>query len=68
MLNNEPSLDQLDDYNGNESPEKRRTIRNVIIGILVIGAIYGVFRYNYYTVNDYVGTPEKPGINTTKDY
>ncbi|MBD3841808.1 MAG: hypothetical protein IE909_07980 [Campylobacterales bacterium] len=68
MLKNEPTLEQIDDYNGNESKEKRNTVRLVVIGIILIGAIYSYMKYNYTVVEDYVGTPEKPGINTAKDY
>lgn len=67
-LHNEPSLDQLDDYEGKESPEKRRLIYLVILGILIVGAIYTAFKYNFSQVDDYVGTEQKPGINTTKGY
>ncbi|RXJ81930.1 hypothetical protein [Arcobacter sp. F2176] len=65
-MNNEPSLNKIDDYNGKESKSKRNTIRLVIIALLVFGCIYSFFRYENNQVNDYVGTPEKPGINTTK--
>ena len=40
-MENEPSLDQIDDYNNNESPEKRKTIKLVILFIL--GANLGSF-------------------------
>ena len=65
-LEGEPSLEQIDDYNNNETPEKRRTVRLVIIGILVVGAIYALIKYNFSTPDDYIGTPENPGINTAK--
>ncbi len=64
----EPTLRDMDDYNGNESPEKRNVINKVIIGLLIFGAVYGFIKYNFNSVNDYVGTPEKPGINTAKSY
>ncbi|HIE15894.1 MAG TPA: hypothetical protein EYP69_03105, partial [Bacteroidales bacterium] len=32
---------QIDDYDNNETPEKRRTVRLVIIGILIIGVMFG---------------------------
>ncbi len=64
----EPTLNDMDDYNGNESPQKKRTINTIIIGLLVLGAIYGFIKFNYNSVNDYVGTTEKPGINTAKSY
>ena len=64
----EPTLNDMDDYNGNESPEKRSTINKIVIGLLILGAIYSVMKYNYSNVDDYVGTPEKPGLNTAKNY
>ncbi len=64
--NDEPSLDKIDDFNGKESKDKRNTVRLVIIGLLIFGAIYSFFKYNNNQVDDYVGTPEKPGINVTK--
>jgi hypothetical protein len=63
-LEGEPSLDQIDDYNGTETPEKKRLVRNIIIGLLVISAIYGFIKFSFSTPNDYIGTPENPGINT----
>ncbi|HIO95669.1 MAG TPA: hypothetical protein EYG67_02500 [Campylobacterales bacterium] len=65
-MQGEPSLEQIDDYNNNESPEKRRTVRLLIVGILVVGAIYAMVKYSYSTPSDYIGTPENPGINTSK--
>lgn len=41
----EPTLDQIEDYDGKESPEKRRTVNLVIIGLLVVGFIYGAIKY-----------------------
>ena len=65
-LEGEPSLDQIDDYNNSESPEKRRTVRLIIIGILVVGAIYTLVKYNFSTPSDYIGTEDNPGITTSK--
>ena len=65
-MNDEPSLDKIDDFNGKESKDKRNTVRLVIIGLLIFGAVYSFFKYNNSQVNDYVGTPEKPGIDITK--
>lgn len=67
-MKNEPTLEQIDDYNDNESPEKRRTVRLVVLFIIVIGIIYAAVKYNYSNVDEYVGTEVKPGINTTKTY
>jgi len=63
----EPSLSQIDDYNGTETPEKKRLVRNIIIGLLVLSAIYGVIKFNYSMPSDYIGTAEHPGINTAKN-
>lgn len=65
--NDEPSLEKIDDFNGKESKEKRNTVRLVIIGLIIFGALYSVIKYNFNQVDDYVGTPEKPGINTSKN-
>ncbi len=66
-MNKEPSLNKIDDYNGKESKSKRNTIRLIIVGLLVLGAIYSYFKYENNQVNDYVGTSSSPGINTSKN-
>ena len=35
----EPSLEKIDDYNGNETKQKRNTVRLIVILILVFGAV-----------------------------
>jgi hypothetical protein len=66
MENNEPSMDKIDDYNDNESKEKRDTVKRVVILCLVVGAILVGLKFLYNTPSDYVGTPENPGINTAR--
>ncbi len=66
MLQNEPSMSQIDDYNGNESKEKRSIINKVIIVCLVVGALLVALKLAYNTPSDYVGTLENPGINTAR--
>jgi len=66
-MNNEPQLEDIDDYNNNESPEKRKIIKLVIIVCLILGALFATIKYKYNVVDDYVGTPASPGINTTKN-
>ncbi len=65
-LEDEPRLEDIEDFDGKESKEKSNTIRLVIVLILIVGAIYTYFKSTNDTVDDYVGTPEKPGITTTK--
>ncbi|MGP2658080.1 hypothetical protein ACOJTA_13670 [Malaciobacter sp. WC5094] len=64
-FNDELSMDKIDDYNGNESEEKRNTVRNVIIILLIVGAVFAYFKSTSIP-DDYVGTSENPGINTSK--
>lgn len=66
LNNGEPSLHNIDDYDGKESKEKRNTVRLVIILCLVVAAFVVYFKSTS-VPTDYVGTPEKPGINTTKN-
>lgn len=35
----EPTLEKIDDYNGNESKQKRNTVRLIVILLLVFGAV-----------------------------
>ncbi|MEA3498096.1 MAG: hypothetical protein U9R16_03450 [Campylobacterota bacterium] len=67
-MQNEPSMDQIEDYNGNESKEKRNIVRLVILFCIVVGIGYAIAKYNYTNDEEYVGTPEKPGLNTTRNY
>lgn len=64
-MNNEPSLEKIDDYNGKESKEKRNTVYLVIIFCIAVGILFSYLRSSS-VQTDYVGTEEKPGINTTK--
>lgn len=66
LQHDEPNLEDIDDFNDNESPEKRNTVRLVILLILLVGGIYTYFKYDNNTYTDYVGTQDKPGITTTK--
>ena len=65
-MQGEPSLEQIDDFNNNESPEKRRTVRLIIIGLIVLGVAYAFVRNSYSTPDNYVGTPQNPGIDISK--
>lgn len=63
-MNNEPTLDQIDDYNGNESPKKRNTIRLVVLLLIILGVFYSISNSNRSDVvkSEYIGTTENPGI------
>ena len=62
-MKNEPTLDQIEDYNGQESPKKRKTVRLVVLFCIVVGIAYSIMKYNYSNESDYIGTKENPGIN-----
>lgn len=64
-FNNKPSLDKIDDYNGTESKEKKNIVKLVVVFCLVVGAVFSYLKYTS-SVDDYIGTEENPGINTTK--
>lgn len=62
----EPSLEDIDDFKGTETAEKRNTVRLVVLFILIVGAVFTYFKYENTDVKDYVGTIQNPGIDTTK--
>jgi len=61
----EPSLEKIEDYDGKESPQKRNTVRAVVIFCLAMGALFAYLKYTSIP-DDYIGTKEHPGINTSK--
>jgi len=46
MHDTEPTLETIEDYDGKESREKRKTIWIVILSGLLIGAIYSIISAN----------------------
>jgi len=40
----EPTLHNIEDYNGNESPQKRRIVYIVVAGLLAIGLGYTLIK------------------------
>jgi len=50
-VQNEPTLERIEDYDNQESKEKRLTVWIVILSGLLIGAIYGVVNVST-SVND----------------
>jgi len=67
-MQNEPSMDQIEDYNGKEPKEKRNTVNMVILFLIVVGIGYGIAKYNSTSIDEYIGTTDNPGINTSKSY
>ncbi|HEC45463.1 MAG TPA: hypothetical protein ENI25_01445 [Epsilonproteobacteria bacterium] len=61
MKNLEPTLDAIEDYNGQESKEKRMTVWIVILSGLLIGAVYGIISANS-SVSDDLGASHITGM------
>jgi len=61
MNQHEPSLDEIEDYNGKESTEKKMTIWIVILSGLLIGAIYAIIQANS-SVDDQQTNIQETGI------
>jgi len=61
MIQTEPSLEKIEDYNGKESNEKRLTVYIVILSGLLIGAIYGIISANT-SVSDVLVKKDQTGI------
>ena len=40
----EPTLSKIDDYNGNESKQKKNTVRLIVVVLLVLGAIFAYLK------------------------
>jgi hypothetical protein len=57
----EPSLEKIDDYNGNESRQKRNTVRFVIVFCLIIGGIFTYMKNNSKS-NDQINVQEQIDI------
>ena len=62
MQNIEPSLETIEDYNGEESREKRLTIWIVVLSGLLIGAIYVIVQANTSVGDELVFEKERSGI------
>ena len=61
-MNDEPTLEGTEDFDNNESPQTRSIIKMVIIGLLVIGAIYAASRAYFSQVSDALDTSANPAV------
>ena len=61
----EPSLEKIDDYNGNESKQKRNTIRLVVILLLVVSGIFAYLKSGPVS-SDHVGQQEPTSVEVIK--
>ena len=61
MKNLEPTLETIEDYNGQESKEKRMTVWIVILSGLLLGAVYTIISANS-NVSDDLGVSHTTGM------
>jgi hypothetical protein len=64
-LVNEPTMYTIDDYNNQESTQKRKNIRLIIVGLVLMAGLLSYIKMTHETVSDYIGTSDSPGINVT---
>lgn len=62
MQYTEPSLENLEDYRGEESSEKRLTIWVVILSGLLVGALLSIVKINTVSSADTVNKQQATGI------
>jgi len=61
-LDDEPAIQYIDDYNNQESPQKRKTVRLIILGLVLFSGLMTYIKLKNDTVSDYIGTVNNPGI------
>ncbi len=58
----EPTLEGIQDFDNNEGEETRSIIKMVVIGLLVIGAIYAASKVYFSDVSDQLDTSSNPAV------
>jgi len=58
----------LSSIESDTAAQKRKSIRLIILGLLVFAGILSYVKVTNNTVSDYIGTPENPGIQTLPHY
>jgi hypothetical protein len=51
-MEQEPTLNDIEDYNNQESDEKRSTVKKVIIALLIFGVFYSGVKLYFNEVDD----------------
>lgn len=62
MTNNEPSLEEIDDFNGRGSEEKRKIVNFVVMFCLLVGAVYTIVKLSNNTISDEIQVPARVEI------
>ena len=61
-MQGEPTLEGIEDFDNQESKETRSIIIKVVVGLLIIGAIYTLVKMNFSTVSDAISTPSADAV------
>ena len=61
-MNNEPTLEGIEDFDNNESAESRSIFKMVIVGLLILGAVYAGVKMYFSDVSDRLDTTDKPAV------
>ena len=61
-MNNEPTLEGIEDFDNNESAESRSIFKTVIVGLLILGAVYTGVKMYFSDVSDRLDTTDKPAV------
>jgi len=62
IMNNEPTLEGIEDFDNNESAESRSIFKKVIVGLLILGAVYAGVKMYFSDVSDRLDTSERPSV------
>lgn len=61
-MDNEPTLEGIEDFDNNESSQTRNIVKMVILGLLVVGAIYAASKAYFSSVSDVLDTSSNPAV------
>ncbi len=61
-MQNEPTLERIEDFNNQESSETRSIVKKVVMTLLVIGCFYTAAKYYFSDVSDAIDTGSNPAV------
>ena len=61
-MNNEPTLEGIEDFDNHESSETRSIIITVIVGLLIVGVVYTGVKIYFSKVSDRLDTVDSTAV------
>jgi hypothetical protein len=61
-MNNEPTLEGIEDFDNNESSQKRSMVKKVVVALLIVGAFYTAAKIYFSNVSDAIDTKNVPAV------